>query len=354
MQVFPSQLTDVLDEGLRSVYVIGGTESVLEDEASRQILEAAKQDGIEEHEILRFDEGSSRGSTKAQAWGGVMDELAESSLFGARKLIEVRLRSAAFGDGAITAFESFAATSSTNMLLVRLSGLDYREKRKKWYGQLRSAREIVFVVVDELNQAQTVQWLQTKAKSLDLKLTGQAAEKLAAMCEGNLLAARQELDKFQLLLENGATVDLADIDLAASSNADLLEVVDAVFAGNTARVARQLDVLNVQARSSSRHELGILSMVTQVLTLAHAKILDPKTTVPNFQRRRVERVIDQHGYAGIEQLLLECAQFNSMLLGMARGEVANQLRDLLFAIGGSRRSELEQQYPWRKIDRAVN
>ena len=354
MQVFSTQLADVLKDAMASIYVTGGTEMVIEDEASRQILAAAKADGIEDHEVLRLDSGSTRGRSKTMQWGGIFDELAESSLFGTRKLVEVRMRSSAFDDSAVAAFESFASESSPNVLLVRLGGVDYREKRKKWYGQLRSSRDIVFFVADELNREQSIEWLRAKASSLGLKLTNQAAEKLSDLCEGNLLAARQELDKFHLVLDEGTSIDVDDIDLTDSSNADLLELLDAVFSSDTAQVARKLDALSHQGGSSSRTELGTLSMVTQILTLAHAKTMDSNTTIPGYQRRRVDSLIRRHGQAGIEKLLLECAQFNSMFLGMARGDAANLLRNLLFAVAGVQASELEHEYQWRVIDRAAN
>ena len=354
MQVFPNQLVEVLKEGMSPIYVTGGTETVIEDEASREILVAAQADGIEDHEILRFDSASSRGRVKAMEWGGIFDEMAESSLFGSRKLLEVRMRTTAFNDAAAARFETYASEPASNVLLVRLAGLDYRDKRKKWYGQLRSSRHVVLIVVDELNREQSIQWLLSKSTALGLKLTKQAAEKLSDYCEGNLLAARQELDKFQLLMDEGATVDVDDIDLADTSNADMLEVIDAVFTGNAAQISRKLDALANQGSSSSRNELGTLAMVTQVLTLAHAKMVDSTTTIPGYQRRRVEALIQRHGQAGIEKLLIECAQFNSMFLGMARGDAANLLRNLLFAIAGVQGSDLEQQYQWRLIDRTVS
>ena len=155
-------------------------------------------------------------------------------------------------------------------------------------------------------------------------------------------------------MEAGATIDVDDIDLSDASNADMLEVIDAVFNGSAPQIARKLDALSQQGGSSSRNELGTLNMVTQVLTLAHSKVMDSKATIPGYQRRRVDALINRHGQEGIEKLLIECAQFNSMFLGMARGDATNLLRNLLFAIAGVQRSDLETQYEWRVIDRTIN
>lgn len=354
MQIFTDQLGGSLNERLFAVYVTVGSEIVLEDGARDDILAAAKNDGIEEHEVLRLDDRSSRGGGKGISWVQIIDEVSESSLFGSRKVLEVRLKSTAFNENALATIVEYAQNPSDNLLLIRLKDSDYRDKRKKWYGQLRSAREVVMVVVDELNSRDFVQWLQKKATALDLQLSRQAAEKLADYCEGNLIAARQELDKFKLVLEPNATIDVADIDLADLSNTDLFALMDEVYAGNAAMIAKRLDSLQNQGGSSRGLELGVLRQLTQTLTLAHAKLLDPGTNVPGYQRRRVDSLANRHGLFGVEALLIECAQYNSMLLGMARGDEAGILRDLLYAIAGKGYSRLDHEYPWRMIDRLAN
>ncbi len=354
MQVHPQQLAGQIKDQLQSVYVLGGVEVVVEDHASREIVDAAHSHGVENHEILRFDEGSGRGSAKAVPWEQVLDELDSSSLFGGRKLLEVRMRSASFNERGVTAVMGYAQNPSTHILLVRLRGLDRQQKRKKWYGHLRKSRDVVLIVADELNRQQSAQWLQRKAASLELNLTAQAAEKLADYTEGNLLAAKQELDIFQLLLEQGATIDIGNINLASVRNADVFEVMDALNARDAQKLAEKLDALQHQNRSASNAEFGVLTMLTQVLKLAHNKLVDRHATVPSYQRRVVDALIQRHSVARIEALLVECAHYNSVILGMARGDRANLLRHLLFAVAGVLPVHLAEEYHWRSIDRAVN
>ena len=77
--------------------------------------------------------------------------------------------------------------------------------------------------------------------------------------------------------------------------------------------------------------------------------------IPGYQRRRVDALFDRHGQTRVEKLLIECAQFNSVFLGTARGgDATDLLRNLLFAIAGVQRSDLETQYEWRVIDRTIS
>ena len=348
MQIYPNQLKDSLKKGLLPVYVTGGPEIVLLDEVRDAIIAAAQADGVEDIEVLRFD------TRRNVPWPEVFDELSEGSLFGTRKILEVRVPVSVMDERVVASCTDLAQTQQSNVLLVRLSKSDYRDKRKKWYNALRSARDVAFVVADELKPSEAIDWVIRKATELDLRLPRPAAEKLADYCENNLISARQELDKFKLLLDPGGTIDEAEIELADVRNADLFQLLDALFSGDIATVAKRLVALEDQRGNSSGYERRLMTLLTQSLKLAYAKLSVPSTSVPGYQRSRVDMLIQRHGAAGIEKLLVECAQFDSMNVGMARGDRENLFRNLLFAVAGLRAPVLDHEYYWRAIDRTIN
>lgn len=350
MQIFPNQLADSFQSEFLPVYVTGGPEVVIHDEVRDAIVASALANDMEEVDILRFDDRRGR-SSKSVPWGEIFDDLSAASLFGGRKLLEVRVQSATMDEAVVESCIELARDPPPNRLLLRIAGLDYRDKRKKWYSQLRGARGVALVIADELNTPDSIEWMMRRAADAGLKLTREAAAKLGDYCENNLIAARQELDKFKLLLEPGATVDEAAIELADVRNADLLQLLDVVFGGEIEMVAKRLDALEEQRAASQSYELGVLAMLTQTLKLAHAKLADPKLAIPAYQRRRVDSLIRRHGDAGVEALLFECAQFNSMYLGMARGNAGDLMRNLLFSIAGNSEATMEDEFRWRVIDR---
>ena len=354
MQIFPSQLAATLKDGLHAIFVIGGTELALEEEARNQIVAAARTNGLEDIEILRLDDRTSRTSSKSFPWAQIFDELSSSSLFGTRKVLEVRMQVYSFDNRAITFFDEYVQHPTGNVLLVRLAGLAYREKRLKWYATLRGSRDIALIIADELDRRDFIKWLRSRAATLDLQLAASAAEKLADYCDGNLIAARQELDKLKLVLSPSATVNVEDIELSDSSNTDLFELLDAVYSGNTALIAKRLDALNNQGGSSRGYELGALRLLMQTLTVTHSQLIGVRVNIPQYQRKRVDVLARRHGLARIEALLVECAQFESIFLGLARGDLANLFRNLLYAIAGASRTQLDDEYHWRKIDRLIN
>lgn len=354
MQIYPANLTKVLSDGLHPIYVICGNDVALEMDVRDEIVEAAHQVGISDFEVSPLSESASRARTKTVDWNGLVSDVSESSLFAARKIVEFQVRASALNDQGINTLASHAESKSQNLLLVRIVSFENRDKRKSWYKKVRSSPDIPFIVADELNQRELSNWLKGKLKKLDITLTEDAAQKLTELCEGNLLAIRQELDKFALIFEPGSTVEEKDIELRDVSNADMLELVDAVFSGQTQLIVKRMDALKRQPKSSARSELAILNMVAQTLTLAQSVSFGDQAKISSFQRRRVDQICRTHSPRAIEALLFECAQYNSMFLGMARGDAWIHLQSLLLAVAGVSTATLENEYRWREIDRRAN
>lgn len=353
MQIKQSEFAQFLKEGFRTVYVLCGSEPVLINEAAELIHAAAKSEGVEEFETLRFaDQGIKLKNNPP--WSAVFDELSESSLFGGRKLIEVRIGIAALDDASLDKLKTFAEGSADNMLVIRLvDELTSQRKRGGWYRFLRNDPNCVLFVADSLTNDQSVRWAQGKAKRLDLELQSDAAEKLADLCEGNLLAVQQALEVIQLIHDKGATIEVNDIDVADTSNAEVREVVDAACFGRADQVGKILDRLDNQQPGSGSYELFVLNSLSNTLTNAHAVAVNEQANVPGYLRRLVNPLVGRHGRLGLEKLLVGCSRLNSTLLGMARGEGALLIRALLFEVAGSGSTRFDKEYLWREIDRRL-
>ena len=335
------------------MYVLCGSETVLINETADLIWQAAKQEGIEEFETLRFAEQSAREKNNPP-WSRVFDELSESSLFGGRKLIEIRVGIAALNDASLERLKTFAEDSPSNALVVRLvDELTAQRKRGAWYRFLRNDPSCVLFVADTLTNDQSVRWAQAKAKRLSLELTADAAAKLTDLCEGNLLAVQQALEVIQLTHESGSTIDVNAIDVADTSNADVRGLVDAACFGRVMDVGKILDRLDNQQSGSASYELFVLNSLTNALTHSHAFALNNQANVPGYLRRLVSQLAGRHNRFGLEKLLIECSRINSSLLGMARGEGTLLIRALLFEVAGSEKTNFDREYLWREIDRRV-
>lgn len=353
MQVKHSELSGFLAEGLRSVYVLCGSEPVLLNEAAEMIYDAAKRDGIEERETHRFDEQGTRLKNNPP-WNDVLDDLSESSLFGSRKLVEARVGVASLSKPTLANLQKFAESDSTNVLLIQLvDPLTAQRKRAEWYSTLRNDEYCALLVADALKPDQIIKWAQAKAKSMGLNLQPDASRKLAYLCEGNLLAVQQALEVIQLTHEAGATISARAIDDADASNAEVRQVVQAACSGNVAGVAKLLDLLDNQRTSSSSYGLFVLNSLSNILTLAHAQSVGQRSQPPRYLQQQVGQLTHRHDRGSLESLLIECSRLNSTMLGMARGEETLLIRALLCNVAGRKKTALDSEYAWREIDRRV-
>ena len=351
MHVFLNQLDELLKQSLRPVYVVGGSEEVLQIGARDQIVSAVKRSGIEDATIHHADEVRSN-SAKNAIWHTILDELSEGSIFGASRLIEVRTTASVFANKGWDFIRGYLDNpSDSNVLLISLSAFDRREKRKKWYNELRNAKELIFLTTDEPTRQQFIQWIQSVAQEKGFELDSTAAEKLADMCEGNLLAAKQELDVLGLVTEPGKRIHAAELQISDLSRSESFALLDAVCAGSISQISKLLDSVRRQGNWRTNVEMGILRLLSSVLTLALESALDESKTIPGYQSRRVSSLKNRFSQSEIEGLLTECAQINSVALGMARGEVYLLIKGLLYSVAGYSVSHLERDYPWRMIDR---
>lgn len=356
MQIYPDRLADELQKDLKPVFVTCDSEFILEREVRDEIVAAAKDRGIEDLDISPLSDQAVRNSNRRFPWNSVLDEVDESSLFGTRKVIELRMHAGLMNDRGVQFLTSLADKQPANLLLVRLMSFGYQDKRKSWYNNLRGSPLIPLIVAEELNYNALVQWLHKRAAGMNLTFDTDAVAKIADLCDGNMLEAKQELDKLGLLFPPGSTIFADDIRMADASNVEIRDLVNAVYSGQIPIVIKRMELLGNQRQSGARDEFRILNEVSRTLAMAHENLTGggEDSRVSSYQKRRISRLQNVHGSRGIEQLLQECAQFNSMMLGMARGETWTQLQNLLLAIAGARLPRMEEEYQWRQIDRRVN
>jgi DNA polymerase-3 subunit delta len=123
--------------------------------------------------------------------------------------------------------------------LVSAPKLDRNAQKAKWVKALEARGGLVQVWPVALRELPA--WINDRMQRVGLKPDRDAVRLIADRVEGNLLAARQEIEKLRLLHGQGA-INAADVDAAVadSSRFDVYKLVDAAVAGNAARALRVL------------------------------------------------------------------------------------------------------------------
>jgi DNA polymerase-3 subunit delta len=234
-QVRPEQLSAQLARSLAPLYVVHGDEPLVALEAGDAIRTAARAAGITERDVLIAEAGFK--------WDAFLAANANLGLFGERKLIDLRIPGGKPGVDGAKALERYARDQNPdNVTLITLPRLDRTAQSSAWFAALADAA--VVVPVYPVERAELPAWIGARFARQKQKASREALAFLTERCEGNLLAAKQEIEKLALLLPEG-DVSLAAVEAVVADVAryDVFELSEAWLAGDGARVVRILGAL---------------------------------------------------------------------------------------------------------------
>lgn len=223
MALRADQLAGSLKRGLAPVYLIGGEEPLLLLECCDQIREAARSQGFVERELLRVERGFD--------WLS-LSQAATPGLFATKKIIDLRLRTGKPGrEGAKVLGEWADAPDPNVILMVSCEQWDKGSRTSKWASRLEKAGQRVDIWPVRAHELPG--WLKQRMLIHDMHPEPEALRILADRLEGNLLAARQEIDRLALIRGAG-TVTADDVMkvVADSSRFETFALAEHMLTGN--------------------------------------------------------------------------------------------------------------------------
>jgi DNA polymerase-3 subunit delta len=249
------QLSASLKRGLAPVYLVGGEEPLLLEECCDQIREAAKVQGFVERELLQVERGFD--------WSE-LQQAAAPSLFATQKIIDLRLRTGKPGREGAKALTEWAEAPDPNMvLLVSCEKWDAGSRKSKWAAKLEQAGQRVDIW--PVSAQDLPRWLEQRMQQHGMQPEPEVLRVLADRLEGNLLAARQEIDRLALIKGAGkVTVDDVMKVVADSSRFDAFALAEHMLSGNL--------------RDGLRVAAGLKRMDTPLPLLLGALLRELKTT----------------------------------------------------------------------------
>jgi DNA polymerase-3 subunit delta len=230
------QLPAQLAKKLAAAYAVMGDEPLLVIEAADAVRGAARRHGFTEREV--YEPG------RAFDWSELAHAGASLSLFGAKKIVELRLTGGKIGAPAAAAIVRWCENPSPEALL--LLTMPRPEGGGWWDAPWFQALDRVGVVaeVQPVARAALPAWLQARLARQKQSASREVLEYLADRVEGNLLAAHQEVQKLGLLAPEGEL----SLETVADAVADVARfdpylAAEALVARDTPRYLRVLDGL---------------------------------------------------------------------------------------------------------------
>lgn len=249
------QLATSLQRGLAPIYLVGGEEPLLLQECCDQIREAARAQGFIERELLQVESGFD--------WSE-LQQVAAPSLFASQKIIDLRLRTGKPGrDGAKVLGEWADDPDPNIILLVSCEKWDAGSRKSKWASKLEKAGQRLDIW--PIKAQELPGWLEQRMRQHGMQPEPDVLRILADRLEGNLLAARQEIDRLALIKGAGVvTVDDVMKVVADSSRFDAFTLAEHMLSGNL--------------RDGLRVAAGLKRMDTPIPLLLGALLKELKTT----------------------------------------------------------------------------
>jgi DNA polymerase-3 subunit delta len=243
MRLQAQQLVARLEQQLAPVYLLSGDEPLQLGEAADSVRSAAKRAGYSSRRIMeagaRFD------------WNQLTQEANSMSLFAEQKIIDLRIPSGKPGrDGSASLSAYCERIPDDTLLLLTLPKLDKSQLNSKWF---KALDKVGFTIqIWPVERQRLPAWINQRMRAAELIPAPGVADMLADQVEGNLLAARQEIEKLALLYGTGKiTMEQLRDAISDSARFDVFGLVDSALAGNSSRCTRMLSGLRAEGMAAA-------------------------------------------------------------------------------------------------------
>ncbi len=328
MRVSADQLSASLARSFAGVYLVSGDEPLLVGEAADAIRAAAKGAGYADRTVFFID--------RSFSWNELRHATQSLSLFAERRLFELRMPSGKPDKGAQQLADLAVSPPPDVVCLVVTGKLDKRASDAPWVRAVE--KHGVWVPVWPVETAALPAWLRSRAKLMHLEMEPSAAQLIVDRVEGNLLAAKQELEKLSLLA-NGEPISRALVlqSVGDSARYDVFQLAEAAAAGDAARALRIL--------------LGLKSEGVEPTLILWALVRELRGLWQASERGRLRSAVRGSGWnlaatpssralsraqkLPLAQLLMEASHADRIIKGLAPGDPWSALTALTGGLAGA-------------------
>ncbi|WP_147695012.1 DNA polymerase III subunit delta [Vogesella mureinivorans] len=325
----PDALKDQLARSpLAPLYVVYGEEALLALEAADSLRATARQAGYLEREVLTVEGGYFD-------WSRLRDAMSSVSLFASLKLLEIRIPGGKPGVEGAEALQQLAANPPQDTItLIQLPKLDKTQQKAKWFVALE--KHAVLVEARPVNRNDLPAWISRRLKAQGQSVAHDSAAFFADRVEGNLLAAKQEIDKLALLYPKGE-LSLADIRDAVANVArfDVFHLSESWLAGDTARATRMLDGLEAEGEAPVLVLWSFTEDVRMLIKLGRGlkegrqvRDMAGELRLWGDKQKLATPAVQRIGPRRLTDALAACARIDRQIKGVEQGDAWHSLKRL--------------------------
>ena len=331
MQLRVDALEGHLAKSLAPLYVISSDEHLLALEAADKIRKTARANGYTERDVLTVE--------RSFKWGELLAANQALSLFGDKKIIELRIPTGKPGKDGGAALQSYAKDlSPDNLTLITLPKLDWQTAKAAWVGALQQAA--VYIEIPSIERPALPNWIGVRLAAQGQSADRESLDFIADRVEGNLLAAHQEIQKLGLLHEPGKlTFEQIHDAVLNVARYDVFKLSEAMLAGDPARLVRMLEGLKGEGEALP---LVLWAVAEEIRTLLKLKCamaqgrplgaLLKEYRIWGPRERMMEPALRRISLPVLEQAMQEAAQIDKMIKGLRAKAFAGDAWDAMLQL----------------------
>ncbi|MAJ86914.1 MAG: DNA polymerase III subunit delta [Cellvibrionales bacterium TMED148] len=334
MKIKPHQLRSTLANGLKAIYLVSGDELLLVQEASDILRSFANEQGFQERAIFDIDGKFD--------WNQVIANVNTLSLFGTKKILELRLIRGKLSDqGSKTLVEVCKLLGDDNLLLLVSPKLDRSEQSSIWLKTLTAHG--VHIEVPNIKDEEMPAWLAQRLKERNIQLSRDKIQIISDRVEGNLLAAAQEIEKLELLaLDNNADELAVSTIVTDSTRYNIFDLINKILLGDTCSTGRILRGLQAEGTQPLQLLWAILTELRKLIKASrliaggestNSALIQAGVWKSNLSSMRL--VLKRCSPAYLRMLLYQAAAIDRGVKGLRESNVWDELTTLIISLSGS-------------------
>lgn len=322
-----------LNQALSPLYVIHGEEDLLRIECLDALREACQRQGYTDKQVYTID-------SNHFDWNELLAEAASSGLFSDLKLLEIHIPSGKTGKAGSDALQQLAEhLPQDTVCVIVLPKLERQQYNAKWFTALSQVGQII--ETKAIGAAQLPQWIRTRLQKYGLSIDEDALSLFAERVEGNLLAAKQEIDKLSLLYPEGYSVQLSDAEQAIANVArfDIFQLSSAWMGQDLPRLSKLLDSFEAEGEEPVLLLWALTEDIRTLIRLA-AALKQGKTIQQLRNELRLwgdkqflaAQAVKRISVARLMNALESCAQIDRQIKGAESGNAWNHFKTLIMSL----------------------
>jgi len=337
MNVYPDSLPKALAKSIAPVYMISGDEPLQQMEAADQIRAACRKAGFTGTERYQVDNARSFDWQALAMSGNTM------SLFGDKKVVGLHIPSGKPGAEGSKALKKWSESPPEETVLLITTGRpEGRFQTSAWFKAIDKAG--VTMQVWPLSPAKMHGWIEQRLRANNVQAEATAIDLLVERVEGNLLAARQEIEKLAILYAEqtvGPQQVLASV--TDSSRYTIIDLIDAALGSETTRAIKVLNGLRAAGDSpvlicwhlgsEVRKINSVISKIDQGENPSQAMF---KSGVWKNKQALVGKIIRERKRLFWLRASADCSTLDLLSKGMANGDLWTEIAAFVTRLSGSR------------------